>query len=125
VLWTLKLDEPDRLKLGLPENLEFDDGTLSVWEAREIRKRTGLRVLPFWEAMSEMDVEAVICVIWLASQRIGKDLAYAGIEFDVAKMDLLTEDETKRKREADAAAVEEAQRSGNPTLDHTVLVNPT
>lgn len=58
----------------------FDETRLTVKEARTIKKYGGLSVRQFANGLSDMDVEAMVAVVFLAKQRAGEVLRWQDLD---------------------------------------------
>lgn len=87
------------------EPYEYDDSTLSVKEARIIKKNTGLGLVSWAKGLSEGDPDALVALVWIAKTRAGEAVRWQ----DLDDLDLVTLDL--------AAGEEEVPPVKSPTLN--------
>jgi hypothetical protein len=82
---------------------EYDDSTLSVKEARVIKKNTGFGLVTWAQALQIGDPDALVAMVWLAKTRNGEAVRWQDFDnFDLASLDLSSEDdEEEAKPEGD------------------------
>ena len=101
------------------EQYEFDMAKLSLFEAKELEAKSGMNVLEWQKALSEMSAEAVAALAWLAARRMGKPFAckYSELDFDLLAMGQsleLESDEPDPTKAANRAARRSTKKS-SPT----------
>ncbi len=77
------LSEEDMQRLCLPEALAWDWDTMSVTDARTLRKVTGIAAMDLGKLWDERDENAMVAVVWLAAKRGGVELDYATLDFNL------------------------------------------
>lgn len=83
---------------------EYDDSTLSVKEARAIKKNTGFGLVTWAQALQIGDPDALVAMVWLAKTRTGEAVRWQDFDnFDLATLDLTSADdeEEEAKQEGD------------------------
>jgi hypothetical protein len=66
---------------------EFDQGRLTVKEARLIKGATGFTVNAWQQALGELDADAVAALVWLLRRRNGElGLAFDDVDFDLSSL---------------------------------------
>lgn len=65
---------------------EFDDDALSVDEALDVQKFTGLGIPQFLNGVNALDPGALKVMVWLTRCRAGDTIKYADVTFDVFKL---------------------------------------
>lgn len=82
---------------------EYDDTTLTVKEARVIKKNTGFGLVTWAQGLQIGDPDALVAMVWLAKTRAGEAVRWQDFDdFDLASLDLLSgDDETKEGDDVD------------------------
>lgn len=65
------------------EKLSFDEERLTVDEARQLKRATGLTVRGFLTGLREYDVDSVVALVWLTRHRGGDPVPWEAISFDL------------------------------------------
>lgn len=70
---------------------EYDDSTLTVKEARVIKKNTGFGLVTWAQGLQIGDPDALVAMVWLAKTRAGEAVRWQDFDnFDLATLDLLS-----------------------------------
>jgi hypothetical protein len=82
-----------RFKLnGVP--YEYDDSTLTVKEARVIKKNAGFGLVTWAKGLSEGDPDALVALVWIAKTRAGEAIRWQDLDdLDLVSLDLGGDDE--------------------------------
>jgi hypothetical protein len=102
----LRLSDADRERLGAPEFLPFEAGSLTNREAIELRKLGFKTPRLFWTALKarevkedgevvdlELDYLAWTMLVWLALRRVGIQTDVDTLEFDLDALRFIGDDE--------------------------------
>ena len=124
----LRLTDADRERLGCPEFLPFEPGSLTNREAIELRKLGYKTPVKFWDALRaerETDGDQVVDVVldyvawtalvWLALRRVGIQSDPATLEFDVDGLQYVPNEEPAEEEPGKAPAVPDPSTSSEPT----------
>lgn len=77
--------EADRQAFGIEaEYLDYDENSLRVSEVRKLQAATGLSVTQWSEGLKSGDTDAVVALVWLALARVGVQVEFAELDFDLA-----------------------------------------
>lgn len=74
----LRLSDPDRERLGLPEIVDYDELNLSVEDAQLIDDAGG-----DWTKWGTTDPNGVKAAVWLALHKLGKPVAWKDLTFNI------------------------------------------
>ena len=86
------------------EDYDFDDSTLTVKEARVIKKHTGMGLRSFAEASKDGDPDAIVAIVYLSKRRANEAVRWEDLDnLDLAKMETI--DETVKQDEPEDADV--------------------
>ena len=123
----LRLAEADRERLGCPEFLPIEMGTLTNREAIELRKLGFNTPRLFWAALRSqpvkehdevvdavLDYEAWTAYVWLALRRAGVETDVHTLEFDLDRLEYLPDDEPPAP-EGDPGKAPEPSTNSEPT----------
>ena len=100
-----QLARADHERLGLPEVLEWDWDTMSVAEARLLRKTTGVKAMHLPRLVNDRDEDALCAMVWMSAHRIGVELDYPTLDFNLYAL-RETEDEADEQGKADTSTGE-------------------
>lgn len=65
---------------------EFDGATLSIGEARAVKRNTGLGVLEFERGIKTLDPDAVAALIWVTLRRAGEEAEWDAVDqYDIGE----------------------------------------
>jgi hypothetical protein len=71
------------------EPYEYDDSTLSVKEARVIKKNTGMGLVSWARGLADGDPDAMVALVWLAKTRAGEAIRWQDLDdLDLASIQL-------------------------------------
>lgn len=74
------------------EDLEFEEDTLTVAEARLIKKHTGMGLKSFAEGSKDGDPDALVAIVFLAKRRAGQAVRWQDLDsLDLAKLEAISE----------------------------------
>jgi hypothetical protein len=91
------------------EKFEFSPDDILNVEAIAVKKKIGMDVQQWMEAVSKFDAEAVTALIWVAKKRTQPTLRYEDVSFPLSSLGFELTDEEKAKVEnAGAPKVEDA-----------------
>lgn len=65
------------------EKFEFNEKKLRNTEAIALQKVTGMKVVEFYDALSESDANAVTALVWLVKRRAGDEVRFTELDFDL------------------------------------------
>lgn len=72
------------------EKYEYDDTSLTVKEARVIKKNAGFGLVTWAQALQEGDPDALVAMVWLAKTRAGEAVRWQDFDnLDLAQLDIL------------------------------------
>lgn len=72
----------------------YDDSTLTVKEARVIKKNAGFGLVTWAQALQIGDPDALVAMVWLAKTRNGEAVRWQDFDnFDLASLNLLDDDD--------------------------------
>jgi hypothetical protein len=72
------------------EKYEYDDTSLTVKEARVIKKNTGFGLVTWAQALQQGDPDALVAMVWLAKTRAGEAVRWQDFDnMDLAALDLI------------------------------------
>lgn len=81
---------------------KYDDTTLTVKEARVIKKNTGFGLVTWAQALQIGDPDALVAMVWLAKTRNGEAVRWQDFDnFDLASLDIVGADDEDDKAEGD------------------------
>ena len=76
------------------ESYEYDDTTLTVKEARIIKKNAGFGLVTWAKGLSEGDPDALVAMVWIAKTRAGEAVRWQDLDdMDLASLDIIGGDE--------------------------------
>jgi hypothetical protein len=85
------------IKFGLGDTqYEYDDGTMTVAEARIIKKHAGMGLRSWAMALQDMDPDALVGLVFLAKRRSGEAVRWQDLDnLDIAAISIVdaTEDD--------------------------------
>jgi hypothetical protein len=87
-----RLSAEDRERLGAPEVIEYDEDKLRLSEARKLQKVTGLGPQQLADGLKAGDFEVLGALVWLALHRVGVDVPYDDLDFDLGALQDLDEE---------------------------------
>lgn len=74
------------------EDYEFDESTLTVAEARLIKKHTGMGLKSFAESSKDGDPDALVAIVFLAKRRANEAVRWQDLDnLDLAKLEAIDE----------------------------------
>lgn len=124
----LRLSESDRQRLGAPELLPIDAGSLTNREAIELAKLGYKTPRLFWAALRAaavkdgdetvdyvVDYVAWTAYVWLALKRAGVTTDLATLEFDVDGLQYVPDEEPPEVRESGKAPEPDPSTSSETT----------
>lgn len=82
-----------RFRIG-EDVYEWDDTTLTVAEARVIKKNTGMGLRSFTNGLNDVDPDAIAAMIFLARRRKGEAVRWQDMDdIDLGSFDMLPDEE--------------------------------
>jgi len=71
------------------ETYEYDDTSLSVKEARIIKKNAGMGLVSWARGLADGDPDALVAMVWLAKTRAGEAIRWQDLDdLDLASLEL-------------------------------------
>jgi hypothetical protein len=99
--------------IGEGREIEFDQDTMKVKEARLLKKVTGMGLRQFGEGMRNGDIDALMGMVYIAMRREGVAIPWRALDdFNIGDLDVIADDEEE------AAALEKAR---NEVVDGEVV----
>jgi hypothetical protein len=86
------------------DDYEFQEDTLTVAEARLIKKHTGMGLKSFVEGSKDGDPDSLAAVVFLAKRRAGEAVRWQDLDsLDLAKLEAIDETIAEEPERVDAA----------------------
>ena len=80
--------------IGEGREIEFDQDSMTVKEARLLKKLTGMGLRQFGEGMRNGDIDALMGMVYLAMRRQGVVVPWRSLDdFNIGDLDVLPDDE--------------------------------
>lgn len=80
--------------IGEGREIQFDQDTMTVKEARLLKKLTGMGLRSFGEGMRDGDVDALMGMVYLAMRRDGVAIPWRRLDdFNIGDLDVIADDE--------------------------------
>ncbi len=102
------------IKFGLGDTTyEYDDGTMTVAEARFIKKYAGMGLRSWALALQDMDPDALVGLVFLAKRRAGEAVRWQDLDtLDIAAISLSAEAEDGDDADPPAPTTTRSSTSG-------------
>lgn len=85
--------------IGEGREIEFDQDTMTVKEARLLKKITGMGLRQFGEGMRDGDIDALMGMVYLAMRRQGVVIPWRTLDdFNIGDLDVIADDEDEAKK---------------------------
>lgn len=84
------------------ESYDYDDSTMTVAEARIIKKHTGYGLRSWALNLQDMDADALVGLVFLAKRRAGEAIRWQDLDnLDIAKIGLVGDEAVEGAEEGD------------------------
>jgi len=85
---------------------EFDENTLLVREARELKHYTGMGLKQFSEGLAGGDADSIVGMLYLAKRRAGEAVKWEDFdEFNIAELEMVEDEPEKPPTVVDGETV--------------------